>query len=269
MRNLMMTILLVFSCTSLALAQDDYHKVEVYGGYSYNSVDRIAGSELISSTSNLPASTGKRKGLNGFDTSFTYNFSRYIGAKFDVSGHYGDDTGTVIPSRTFGGGIAGTFTLPAQLIDTRLTSYNFMGGVQIKDNSKNKRVKPFAHVLLGMARQTVKYEEQVAGTLGITSPNFVLGTDKVTNNGFSWALGGGLDIRVHRRIDIRVIQFDYNPVRTKEQTVSPVGHIINFKIAPSLPPSFVNAGDLPAFQSIGIQGRTQHNFRIGFGIVFH
>lgn len=31
MRNLMMTVLLVFSCTSLALAQDDYHKVEVFG----------------------------------------------------------------------------------------------------------------------------------------------------------------------------------------------------------------------------------------------
>jgi hypothetical protein len=96
--------------------------------------------------------------------------------------------------------------------------------VQIKDNSKDKRIKPFAHFLLGVARQSVKYKE--SGPIFFNALN--LGTDKVTNNGFSWALGGGLDIRVHRRIDIRVIQLDYNPVRTKEQTILAIGDIRDF-----------------------------------------
>ncbi|MGI8555914.1 MAG: hypothetical protein ACR2LT_06115 [Pyrinomonadaceae bacterium] len=47
--------------------------------------------------------------------------------------------------------------------------------------------------------------------------------------------GGGLDIRVSRRIDVRVIQFDYNPVRV------------------------TNGGE----------SAWSHNLRIGVGIVFH
>ena len=52
-----------------------------------------------------------------------------------------------------------------------------------------------------------------------------------TETGFAGAFGGGLDIRAGDRIDVRVIQFDYNPTRLFDST--------------------------------------QHNFRIGVGIVFH
>jgi hypothetical protein len=58
MRILMMTVLLVCSCTSLALAQDDYHRVEVFAGYSHNSVDKIAGSELFSTSTFDPSRFG-------------------------------------------------------------------------------------------------------------------------------------------------------------------------------------------------------------------
>ncbi len=95
MSKIMIIAVFVFSCASLASAQDDYHKVEVFGGYSYNSADRIAGSEFTTSTVGSQFSSGKRKGFQGFDTSVTYNFSRYVGAKFDFSGHYGESTGII------------------------------------------------------------------------------------------------------------------------------------------------------------------------------
>ncbi len=285
MRKLMMTVLFIFSCTSLALAQDDYHKVEVYGGYSYGSIDRIAGSEFTSTfegTSTI-APGGKRRGYNGFEASVTYNFSRYVGAKFDVSGHYRgapcpspetfDCSFTRIPSFVVvNPGAGGTFIVEPVRFNPRQTSYNFLGGVQIKDNSKDKRIKPFAHALLGMARQTLK-DEGIPDNSVLTISS--IGSNKVTNNGFSWALGGGLDIRVHRRFDIRVIQFDYNPVRTKEQTIRAAGEIrVASTALECTQGQFSNAclgriDQARSLQNISIPGRTQHNFRIGFGIVFH
>ncbi len=52
-----------------------------------------------------------------------------------------------------------------------------------------------------------------------------------TDTGFAGVIGGGLDIRASKRFDIRVIQIDYNPT-----------HVFD---------------------------NTQHNFRIGAGIVIH
>jgi len=52
-----------------------------------------------------------------------------------------------------------------------------------------------------------------------------------TETGLAGAFGGGLDIRASDRIDIRAFQFDYNPTRVFDST--------------------------------------QHNFRIGVGIVIH
>ena len=39
-------------------------------------------------------------------------------------------------------------------IDTKERIYNFLGGVQVKDNRKDARFKPFAHALVGMAVNT-------------------------------------------------------------------------------------------------------------------
>src|SRR5205085_2612035 len=51
-----------------------------------------------------------------------------------------------------------------------------------------------------------------------------------TDNGFAAVIGGGLDFRVSPRVDFRAIQFDYNPTH--------------------------------------FSANTQHNFRIGVGIIF-
>jgi hypothetical protein len=63
---------------------------------------------------------------------------------------------------------------------------------------------------------------------------------------FAMKLGGGLDVRVQRRIDLRLVEADYNPIFTRD---------------------FDIAGN--PFSVIHAKGRTAHNFTIGFGIVIH
>jgi hypothetical protein len=38
--------------------------------------------------------------------------------------------------------------------------------------------------------------------------------DKVTS--FAMKLGGGIDVRVNRKVDIRLVEFDYNPIFTRD-----------------------------------------------------
>ena len=112
-------------------------------------------------------------------------------------------------------------------IDSRL--FNFLGGVQIKDNSTEGTFKPFAHALAGVAhaRNSVDFNDVVCVAI-VPSP---CSPFTQSETGFAAAFGGGLDIRASDRISIRAIQVDYNPTRLFDST--------------------------------------QHNFRIGVGIVFH
>jgi hypothetical protein len=205
--------MIIVACASITAAQsDDYKKFEFFGGFSHNRIDTGIGDDDPA----LRDIIDEREGFNGFNTSITGNFSRYLGLKFDVSGHF--------KSRTFPLG-----PLPDVVdVDSRL--YNFLGGVQVKDNSSETTFKPFAHALVGAAhaRNRVSFDNLGCITL---FPNPCPADFTETETGFGGAFGGGIDIRVNNRVDIRAIQFDYNPTRLFDST--------------------------------------QHNFRIGVGIVFH
>ena len=203
-RTLLLAIL-VAACASISLAQstDDYKKWEFYGGYSHNRVDTGSGSSLISD----------REGFNGFDTAVTGNITRYVGLKVDFAGHF---KSTTIPVST-------------TQINVDSSIYNFLGGVQIKDNSNEGTFKPFAHALVGVANGRASVDFNNIACIAISPSPCSPFTESET--GFAGAFGGGIDIRASDRISIRAIQIDYNPTRLFDST--------------------------------------QHNFRIGGGIVFH
>lgn len=182
-------LILVVACTApAAVAQNDYNTYDIYAGFSHNRVD-VGGGGL----------TSDREGLNGFEVAAKGNVSRYIGIKGDYAFH----------RKSFSETIAGTtFTVDANL-------HTLVGGVEIKDNNKEKKVKPFAHFMAGFARAS--FDANIAGL-----------SDSET--GFAGIAGGGIDIRLNGRADFRIIQVDYNPTRLFDET--------------------------------------QHNFRIGVGIVF-
>jgi hypothetical protein len=113
---------------------------------------------------------------------------------------------------------------------------HYLFGIQVKNNSENgTRFRPFGHFLAGVSRQKLEIES----TLLIP----VIGDDEFsfTETSFALAMGGGIDIRVTENFSIRPIKLDYIPV-------------------------FVD--DFDAF-GVLFDGRTQHNFRAGAGIVLH
>lgn len=93
--------------------------------------------------------------------------------------------------------------------NTKNQLYNFVGGVQVKDNSREGRFKPFAHAMAGLGHARTKIRE-VACTPAALCP---VGNESFTENGLSGVFGGGIDFKVNNRIQIRAIQLDYNPIR--------------------------------------------------------
>ncbi len=195
MQKLLLSTLFLSLCASMGLAQSsaDYNKVEFYGGYSRAELPSniktviIDGSPIAPCTSDGANTLGKnfqnffckRRGFNGFDTSITYNFTRYFGIKGNVTGHYKSDR------------FVDTFGAVTDTINSKERLYNFLAGVQVKDNGKAGRFKP------------------------------------------------------NRKVDIRLVEFDYNPIFTGDY----------------------NTTGAPF--SISQKGKTAHNFTIGAGIVIH
>lgn len=215
------TIFAFSAMFSLAQTGDEYHKVEVFAGFSNNQVD--VGSTNESSLRNVFKS---RESLNGAEGSVVYNLNRYFGIKGDFSAHFKNielNTGTIAPSGS---------AITNQSIGVRTSIYNFLGGVQIKDNRKEgSRVRPFAHALVGQSLINTNIKSTDFGSGFCTSPgNFCTGLD-ATKMDLAGAFGGGLDIKATNRLSIRAFQADYNPTR--------------------------------------LNNSTQHNFRFSVGIVFH
>ena len=208
----MLIVMTIAVCASIAAAQSDYKKFEVFGGYSHNRVDTGIGNDDPA----LGDIINEREGFNGFEVSATGNFTRYFGLKGDFSAHFKKENFPV-------GNLQGSNVD----VDSRLM--NFLGGVQIKDNSSESTFKPFAHALVGVARARNRVNFNDTACIAIFPSPCTDFTE--TETGFAGAFGGGLDIRAGDRLDVRVIQFDYNPTRLFDST--------------------------------------QHNFRIGVGIVFH
>ncbi len=159
-------------------APTDYNKNEFFAGYSENSVLDPVRVENFDSAD--------IKAYRGWSASYTYNFRRFVGVKTEVSGYYKNFSFE-------------NFSPPAP-VSVRSSIYNFLGGVQIKENKKTKRFSPFVYALGGISRTN----------LNIRSPLCDAGCREV-NTGFSLAVGGGVDLKVRKRFSIRLIQLDYNP----------------------------------------------------------
>ncbi len=250
MRKLSLLALVVLALSPAALAQngDDYHKVEVSGGYSYGRFEPNSGTQTVTAGPDVfsfePCTPDgadilggdlqrifcERRGFQGFDASVAYNFTKYLGVKGNVSGHFKKDR-TV--DQFTDAGVTRTDTN-----DLTDRTWQFLAGLQVKNNSREARVKPFAHALFGVARQTSHDVQSSTGGF-----NFTL-DDEVTS--FSMKLGGGIDLRLSEHVDLRVIEVNYNPI-------------------------FAGDRDVPgnADFDLRVAGRTAHNFTIGVGIAFH
>jgi len=203
MKKVFFAIMLVTLASVFAAAQnDDYKKGEFYVGYSNGQVD--TGNNFSTSGNAVQNFFDNRTNFHGFETSGVYNLSRYVGLKADLSATYhSDDFSFPVTTGT------STQTVSGKV---RSSLYNVLGGVQIKDNANSGTLKPFAHALIGLAHgRTDVTNLTCTTTANINCANFQGGGH---DNGLGMAFGGGLDIRVNDRFDIRAIQVDYNPIRS-------------------------------------------------------
>ena len=219
--NTLSKCLLVLALTAFSslatMAQDEKTTIEFFGGYSWLNTD--TGIDEID-----PLLEGTF-GSHGVEFSLTGNVHRYVGIKGDFSHHS--------KSRRFTDG--------TDFLDVNVRTTQFLGGLQFKDNLVDgSRWRPFAHVLAGVAHTSVG----ASGIITEAGRPLGLGTpidEETSANNFAMALGGGLDIKVHRHVSIRAIQADYNPIFFRDQNIG----------------------------EVTIPGQTQNNFRISFGVVVH
>src|SRR5437763_2381245 len=251
MRKIWLFTIVMLALPAIAAAQtsNDYHKIEAYGGFSTNHVESnlsqasfTSGGGTQTFTNLCSTATGDeigpnsqkffctRRNFNGFDGSITFNVSRYVGLKANVTGHFKSQS---YLDRFNPPGVAQTLINHERL-------YQFLGGVQLKNNSASKHFKPFAHALAGFARYTNRQSQDLDL---FPQFNFTI-DDRVTS--FAMKLGGGIDIRAGRRVDIRVFEFDYNPVFAGNRQAKSI------------------AGP---FNPVTFTGPTRHNYTFGFGIV--
>lgn len=199
---------------------DDYNKFEGFIGYSNNQVDLGIGDD----DDDFEDFFDDRQSFHGFEISGVGNLNRYIGIKGDFSAHF--KSVEVDLPRPTQPGVFDRFEADSSL-------YNFLGGVQVKDNSKEGGwFRPFGHALVGVAHGRTDFESTFFDSPFCLDPNVNCTAEfDESSTSFAAAFGGGIDIRASRRFSIRAIQVDYNP---------------NW------------LGD-----------STQHNWRLGVGVVIH
>lgn len=213
-----------------AQSAGEYKRWEFFGGYSALNFDNLGGD---TDNPNVNDVLGEKNTLRGFNLAITYNFHQYFGVKFDYSLHLREDEFTP----TAGNGT----------IDT--TVQNFLGGIQIKNNSEDgPRFKPFAHALFGVANQKIDVDSpQLPAVFGISDFS-------INETSFAMAFGGGIDIRLNNRFDIRAGQIDWNIITRGDQQTGII-------LAPT-PPQTVGSPFV-------IPGTRQDNLRLSVGIVIH
>jgi hypothetical protein len=197
MRKLFIAALFIACTASFTFAQTgDYNKVDVGVLFSHNLQD----TGIDDPNQNF---IDQREGFNGVQAFVKGNVSRYVGIKGEYSYHR--------KSFDISGGT------PATTFDIDANIHQLVGGVELKDNSRETKVKPFAHVMAGFSHARADVEN-------------IATSFEQSDSGFAAVVGGGIDFKLSDRVDLRAIQFDYNPTRSG--------------------------------------GETGHNFRVGIGIIF-
>jgi outer membrane immunogenic protein len=173
--------------------------VEVFGGFSYLRLDTTSASTLNAALGLPPGTLSVKKNYPGWNGALQFNINRWLGLVADASGHYG----TPVSSSSISGLPSASF-------------HNFLFGPVL--TMRRNRAQPFVHALFGVEHLAV-------------DASSVQGTAALSDNAFSSALGGGLDIRVSRRLGVRLVQADY--LYTKHDTTSfgGVGHQNNIRIS--------------------------------------
>lgn len=224
--RLFLCVTLITICVSAALGQDETPRFEFFGGYSHLRQDRITSEDFrtvngltptqVRALLGFPITTNNGSvGLNGFDLSATGYVTKRFGLTGDFSGHFKTETVTF-------------FNQPTK---SEMRDFNFLGGPQFK-YFNSSRATPFVRALFGASRHRQKVTNILASA-----------TDDYT--AFAMALGGGLDVRATKHVDIRLFQIEYMPIFAKDRRIVATDAVV-----------------------YDVKGNRRNDWRISVGVVF-
>jgi hypothetical protein len=140
--------------------------------------------------------------LNGGSTSIAFNFNRYLGLVGDFGGF--NETRILLTTGNPPLAVGSYHAVQAG------TVFTYLAGPRLSYR-KHDRITPFAQVLFGGIRAS---QEAVCAACAPSLP---------VENAFALTAGGGLDVRVHHRLAIRVIQAEYMMTRFDNLTTGGSG----------------------------------------------
>ena len=192
MRKLLLLFAILLVCAPAGFAQSDYSHWEFFIGYAHeranNGADRL---DRRGVAVNANGSTqrvdfvSKRIPYNGVSGEVVANVTPHIGLVANVAVTFANtDFLDALTGRNFHG---------------RVTRYTLLFGPRYNFRNSSPFI-PYAHALFGVARYQAKFR------------NHDFSCPDTSETAFAMALGGGLDIRASKHVDIRAGQVDYLPV---------------------------------------------------------
>lgn len=242
---LLFITLLISSPAALAQSASDYHRFEVAGTFVYAKQEANSGEQFITEGADhfsfqpctpdgadilghdLQKTFCLRRGYKGFSGTAAFNFREHVGLLADFTGLFKTET------------TVDDFGSHVDTNKIRNRTWEVLGGLQIKNNSKTQRFKPSFHALAGFARQTSKDVQTSTGPF-----NFTL-TDNVTS--LAMKIGAAADLRISERVDLRLFEINYNPIFAKGTRHVPGNADFDLSVA----------------------GKRADNITLGVGIVIH
>jgi opacity protein-like surface antigen len=166
---LLLALLTVLLLPLMASAQEEAPKAEIFGGYSFLQIRPGNGADNI---------TG-----HGFGLSVAGNITRNFGIVGEFSRYSKTDAL---------GDVLNDPSLNLINVDASVITYLFGPRVTVRTG----KAEPFFHGLIGAARGSFE-----ASTIGLTQSG--------SGTAFTFALGGGVDIKVNKNFAVRIAQLDY------------------------------------------------------------
>ena len=192
MRKLLLLFAILLVCAPAGFAQSDYSNWEFFIGYAHeranNGADRL---DRRGQAINANGSTqrvdfvSERIPYNGGTAEVVANVTPHIGLVANFSATFANTD--FVDS------------LSARRFHARVWRYTLLGGPRYNFRNSSPFI-PYAHALFGVTRYQAKFRNG-----DFTCPD-------TNETAFAMALGGGLDIRASKHIDIRAGQVDYLPV---------------------------------------------------------
>jgi opacity protein-like surface antigen len=204
MRKTVLFFMLFFIWATPTYAQDCCPKWEIFGKYIYLNSSSV-GDSLSSDQFN------NRYGQNGIGASFAANVKTHLGVVFDF--------GYNRRSSTIGGLTVGGVTLASARTNNK--TYTYLFGPRFYAHSAD--ISYFAHALAGAVTRKTR-------ATGMANASGLSGNASASSTDFALGFGMGVDIGATKHVAVRLFQFDYIPVRTKDDVSGDAGWGHNFRL---------------------------------------